>query len=186
MNKQNRTRDIAFTGIYIALIMGVGYALFLVPLELVTAMVFMAGVLMGRKRGLLIGLLGEFLYSALNPLGSGLLYPTGLAMQVLAMGLIGLCGAFLRSTVLRPHYRILDFILLGLSGFGLTLIFDVLVSIGFSIAAGFNWRAIVSVFTLGTIFHGTRLLTNTVIFMAFVPVTSKRVRAAIPYFRDRK
>jgi len=178
-----RTRDVAFIGVYIALILGIGYALFLVPVELVTATIFMSGILMGRVRGMMVGGIAEFLYSVLNPLGSGLLYPTVLIMQVLVMIFVGFCGGMLRSLLMGRSSHRNVMIVCGLAGFVLTLLFDIMASVGFSVAAGFSWKGILGVFTIGTVFHGTRLITNTIVFALLVPPVVRKISAAIPYFQ---
>jgi uncharacterized membrane protein len=59
----SRIRKITYSAIFIALIVGVGYALAFIPnVELVTALIFLAGVLMGWKSGIIIGGIADFCF----------------------------------------------------------------------------------------------------------------------------
>jgi hypothetical protein len=180
-----KTRHIAFSGIFIALILGVGYALAFVPnVELVMAMIFLAGTLMGLKRGLLIAILGELLFSALNPMGSGLLFPPMLIAQILAMIIVCLTGALLRSYILNWNISLLNIVLIGAIGFLLTLFYDILVSAAYPLSAGFKPRETVATIIAGLAFSVIHLISNTAVFIVLVPVTAQQVFRAIPYFQE--
>jgi len=182
---RQKTRHIAFSGIFIALILGVGYALAFVPnVELVIAMIFLAGVLMGLKHGLLVGVLGEFLFSTLNPIGSGLLFPPMLIAQILAMTVVCLTGALLRNYILKWKIFLPNIILIGAIGFLLTLFYDILVSAAYPLSAGFKLRETVATIIAGLAFSVIHLISNTAIFIVLVPVTAQQVFRAIPYFQE--
>ena len=184
MNHQN-SRRIAFSGIFIALILGVGFALAFVPnVELLTAMIFLAGVLMGLKTGMIIGISGEFLYSALNPIGSGLLFPPMLIVQIVTMAFVSASGGLLRKYILTWKRSVLNLLILGSLGFGLTLIYDILVSAAFPISAGFNFNEILATIFAGLAFSVIHLVSNTLVFMLLIPVVAQQVYQAIPYFRE--
>lgn len=180
-----KTRHIAFSGIFIALILGVGYALAFVPnVELVTTMIFLAGVLMRLKRGLLVGILGEFLFSALNPMGSGLLFPPMLIAQIAAMTVVCLTGALLRNYILNWKTSLPNIILIGAIGLLLTLFYDILVSAAYPLSAGFKLRETVATIIAGLAFSVIHLISNTIIFIVLVPLTAQQVFRAIPYFQE--
>jgi len=180
-----KTRHIAFSGIFIALILGVGYALAFVPnVELVTTMIFLAGVLMRLKRGLLVGILGEFLFSALNPIGSGLLFPPMLIAQIAAMTVVCLTGALLRNYILNWKTSLSNIILIGVIGLLLTLFYDILVSAAYPLSAGFKLRETVATIIAGLAFSIIHLISNTAVFIVLVPVTAQQVFRAIPYFQE--
>jgi uncharacterized membrane protein len=180
-----KTRHIAFSGIFIALILGVGYALAFVPnVELVTAMIFLAGTLMGLKRGFLIGILGEFLFSALNPMGSGLLFPPMLIAQIAAMTFVCLTGALLRSYILNWKISPLNIVLIGAIGFLLTLFYDILVSAAYPLSAGFKPRETIATIIAGLAFSVIHLISNTAVFIILVPMTAQQVFRAVPYFQE--
>lgn len=183
MNKN--TKDVAFTGIYIGLILGIGYALAFIPnVELVTSMVFLSGVLMGTRRGLLIGCVGEFLFSLLNPVGSGILFPPMLIAQVLSMGLIGSIGGRFHNFVINWPSNLVNYLIIGSLGILLTIIYDIMVSIAFPIAAGFNVKAIAITLVTGVAFSAIYIFTNALVFIFVIPVTAQKVYSAIPYFRE--
>ena len=183
----SRIRKITYSAIFIAIIVGVGYALAFVPnVELVTALIFLSGVLMGWKSGLIIGGLGEFLFSALNPLGSGLIFPPMLIAQVLAMVIIGGVGRLCGNFVLSWQPRLRNFIAIGLLGGLLTIFYDICVSIAYPLSAGFNWRGLVTTLAAGLVFSIIHIIVNLIVFLFLVPVTAQRIARAIPYFREER
>ena len=184
MNRQN-SRQIAFSGIFIALLLGVGYALAFVPnIELLTAMIFLAGVLMGFKRGIIIGVIGEFLFSALNPMGSGLLFPPMLIAQLIAMAIVSLSGTLMRNYILSCKRGIVSSITMGGIGLILTLLYDILVSAAFPISAGFSFREVIGTIIAGLAFSAVHLIGNTLVFILLVPVAAQQVYRAVPFFSE--
>ncbi len=180
-----RIRIIAYTGVFIGLIVGVGYALAAVPnVELVTALIFLAGVLMGWHFGLMIGIIAEFLFSAFNPVGSGLLFPSMLIAQVISMGVVGLCGGLCRQLVLSELLSIWRRLEIGLIGCGLTLLYDLLVSLAYPLTAGFNLQGIIATLVAGLVFSAIHLLVNTLIFLYVVPLTARRIYQANAFFQE--
>ncbi len=175
---------ITFSGIFISLILGVGYALAYVPnVELVTALIFMSGVLMGSRQGLIIGVIGEFLFSALNPIGSGLIFPPTMIAQIIAMAVIGTVGGILHNYILKWRPSATNCLLVFGLGFGLTLFYDILVSLAFPLSAGFNVKEMIGVVMAGLGFSLIHILVNALIFLLIVPYAVQRVYQAIPYFR---
>ncbi len=179
------TRIVAFCGIFIAVLLGAGYALALVPnVELLTALIFSAGVLMSYKYGILIGVLGELLFSALNPMGSGLLFPPLLLAQLVAMGVVAFSGALLRRPVLNAQPGLRTVVILGGTGLFLTLFYDILTSAAFPVSAGFTLREIIVTIIAGLAFSGIHLISNTLVFILLVPVLTQKLYQAIPFFAD--
>ena len=183
----NRIKKITFTGVFIALIIGIGYALVFVPnIELITALIFIAGSLMGVKQGVLVGSLGEFLFSALNPMGSGLLFPPMLVAQVISMGLIGMIGGLVSNFILKWKPKPQNILIIGGLGFTLTLFYDFLVSLAYPISAGFTLKATIAAVITGLGFSVVHISANTLIFIILVPITTQTVYRAIPYFSEYK
>jgi len=181
----SRIRKITYSAIFIALIVGVGYALAFIPnVELVTALIFLAGVLMGWKSGIIIGGIAEFLFSALNPLGSGLIFPPMLIAQVLAMIIIGIVGGFSRKYILNWQPRAQNIIVIGLIGGVLTLFYDTCVSLAYPLSAGFNIQGLVTTLIAGLAFSVIHIIANLIIFLLLVPVTAQRVFRAVTFFRE--
>ena len=82
---------------FAALAVALGYTLMLIPnVELITVVVFLSGLTLGIKWGMFVGGLSEFIFSAMNPLGSGLIFPPLIAAQISSMIFIGFAGGILR------------------------------------------------------------------------------------------
>ncbi|MCH8286993.1 ECF transporter S component, partial [candidate division KSB1 bacterium] len=93
------SNTIAHTGLYTAACVVIGLILTPLPnIELITLFVFLGGYIYGIKQGVIIGTTGGFLFSALNPWGSGLAFPPLIVSQVIGFGLAGLTGALIYKT----------------------------------------------------------------------------------------
>ncbi len=167
------TYDLAITAVFIALVVTLGYAFIFLPnVEAVTATVFISGFLLGKKRGAIVGLLGEFIYALVNPYGASM--PPLLAAQVGSMGLTGLLGGFVGSRFKREiTFKALLLVRFALWGILLTLIYDVATCIGFFTFAGFSPRQMLASLAVGLPFYAVHLISNTVIFASVVPVLLK-------------
>jgi uncharacterized membrane protein len=163
------------TSLFIACVVVVGYAFVYVPnVELVTATVFLSGILLGPKRGLVVGVLGEFLYSVLNPIGMAA--PPLLVAQVVAMGTVGLVGGLFSAEELDPGpvwRRSLRFALVGL---GLTFLFDLLTTSSFLVISGFSIGKLWAAMVYGAPFYAVHLLGNAVIFAVVLPACLRVLR----------
>jgi uncharacterized membrane protein len=118
------TRQLIETALFTALCVSLGYMLAGVPnVEILSACVFTSGVLLGPRRGTVVGGLAELLYAGLNPYG---LAPLPLlASQVLAMAVIGASGGFFPRFAAGSSWK-LQAGLAAVAGFVLTLCFDLL------------------------------------------------------------
>jgi len=180
----SRIQNITYSGIFIALILGLGYGLAFIPnIELITTTIFISGVLMGIKKGIIIGLISEFLFSALNPMGSGLLFPPMLICQVIAMSLVGFVGGLFHYKFYN-NLNALSLVLIGVTGFVLTLIYDIFVSIAFPISAGFTIKETIGAVITGIGFSTIHLVVNTIMFVVLTPVVIIKMRKAIPFFQN--
>lgn len=119
-----QTRQLIQTALFIALCVTLGYMLAGVPnVEILSASIFTSGVLLGPRRGAVVGGLAELLYAGLNPYG---LAPLPLLLaQLVAMAAIG-AGGGVFARVVRGRSWTLQVGLAAASGFVLTLFFDVL------------------------------------------------------------
>ncbi len=119
-----RTHDLIQTALCVALCVALGYLLAAVPnVELISAGIFTSGVWLGVRRGALVGVAAELLYSGLNPYGFA--PPPLLAAQVLGMSGIGAAGGVFAAPTTRWPWRA-QALLAGLCGLVATLVFDVL------------------------------------------------------------
>jgi hypothetical protein len=173
---QNRLRLISYNGVFIALVLAMGYALAYIPnFELVTMLIFLSGYYLGIKNGLLIGFLGEFLFSALNPMGSGLIFPPMLIAQVLAMGIVGLTGGIIGKTMSKKEFKKGYIAVFGGAGLILTLIYDMFVSLAYPLSAGFDIHQTIAMLLSGVLFSALHLVTNFIVFTTILPLICIRL-----------
>jgi uncharacterized membrane protein len=155
----------------------VGLALSGVPnVELVTAVCFASGFLLGPAAGLITGGLTEALFAGFNPLGSsmGLL----LVAQVIGMSLAGLMGALVsrlcnRTVGFRYVATVVGF------GFLTTVLFDILTNLAFPVMAGFSFSQYVVTMVAAVPFAAIHLVSNTLVFLFVVAPLLPRLRKAL-------
>ncbi|MFQ6673641.1 MAG: hypothetical protein ACE5GH_02505 [Fidelibacterota bacterium] len=163
---------------FAALAVGAGYALLLIPnVELITAIVFAGGVYLGTGWGLTVGVLAEFVFSAANPLGSGLVFLPLLAAQVVGMGVVGSIGGMLRKPLLSQDWPLAKVLFLGAVGAVLTLVYDTLTTLSYPVAAGFQLKQTVAVYLAGMAFTVLHQVSNAIIFATALPRLFSRVKA---------
>ena len=160
----------ALVAMFVALMVRSGWALALIPnVEFVTALAFTAGATLGSLLGAVTGATGMFLFSATNPVGSGLAFPVLLVAQVAGLAVVGLSGGlFARSdssSLTKPTQRVL----IAATGLAGTLIYDGLTSISFPLFAGAAAPEIVALLISGLVFTILHQASNTLIFYLLVP-----------------
>jgi energy-coupling factor transport system substrate-specific component len=163
---------------FVAVGVVVGLGLAVVPnVELVTAVCFTAGFLLGPSAGFLTGALTEALFAGFHPMGSTL----GLVLiaQMLGMGLAGLLGA-MASTVAGSAMKGLRFALI-VTGLGLitTFVFDLLTNLAFPVMAGFSVSQYVVVLAAGVPFAVVHLLSNGLVFSVIVTPLLPRLQKTL-------
>ena len=160
----------ALVAMFVALMVGSGWALAMVPnVEFVTALAFTAGATLGPVLGALVGAGGMFLFSATNPVGSGLAFPVLLAAQVVSLVVVGLLGGLFSradTTGLTRWPRRLLITIAGLTG---TVLYDGLTSISFPLFAGAPTGEIIALLISGLAFTAVHQVSNTLIFFLLVP-----------------
>jgi len=174
------TRRIAYTGMFIALAVALGFTLIVIPnLELVTATAFISGWLLGPWFGALVGFISETIFSGLNPIGSGFLFFPLLIAQVFSMAFAGFIGGIAR----RGQIMFLSSWtgLLALAGVGvlLTAIYDLLTTLAYPIAAGFSGLQIWTMIAAGSVLSIFHILSNAAIFAIIVPGILKAVHSQL-------
>ena len=163
------TKRLTLIALFSALTVTLGYAFLFVPnLELVSATVFIAGYLLGPAAGALVGVVGEGIYSALNPMGSGLGLPQLLVAQVLSLALFGVAGGIV-GRLRRGAFGRRDTLLFAAIGVVLTAAFDLVTTLAFPLAAGFSQEQIVATLAVGFAFNLFHIATNAMIFALVVP-----------------
>jgi len=128
--------------------------------------VFSAGFLWGVWPGIGVGVVGFFLWSALNPLGPPM-YPILLA-QLIGISFSGMIGAAVFKLIGTPRFSTSMMITLVISGIFCGLAFQAVVAV---VDAWFNqpfWPRLIG----GLLFSLITVISNAIIFPLFYPVLS--------------
>ena len=124
-----RTRRALLASLLVSMTVALGFALSGIPnVELMTMTVFVAGYVLGWRLGVAVGAASIAAYSLFNPLGAAM--PPLLAAQMVGFSVIGLGGALAGPVIVRLAPRWLAFFASGLTGFVLTVTYDLLTNIG--------------------------------------------------------
>ena len=172
-------RKLFLAAMLTALGVTLGYLFLTVPnVELVTATVFISGFILGPLVGVVVGTVTELIFSALNPMGIPM--PTLLIAQILGMALVGYAGGILRKRNWFESSVVKETITFASAGFLVTLVFDILTTLSFSIVmAEGDMRKVLSSFIFGMSFYVIHLVLNTTIFAIFVPLVLSRLKVVI-------
>ena len=163
--------------IFCALAIGMGFSLMLVPnIELITVIVFMSGLMLGWRWGALVGGTAIFIYSGLNPMGSGLSFPPLFFMQILGMAITGFAGGLFSRFFLEKETNIFSLITLGLLGFICTLIYDFLTLISYPLSAGLGLSGMIAALVKGIGFTLLHEISNTIVFVVTIPKVIKYLK----------
>jgi|TARA_B100000315_G_C14572283_1_gene586212 hypothetical protein len=163
--------------IFCALAVGMGFSLMLIPnIELITVIVFIAGLHLGIGWGILVGGTAVFIYSGLNPMGSGLAFPPLFIMQILCMSLAGAIGGMARPVFYKKEFTTLLIVGLCLMGFSITLIYDVFTLIIYPISAGLGYAGVMAAILKGLGFTVLHEISNGLVFMVAVPRVVKHLK----------
>jgi uncharacterized membrane protein len=170
----------AVTAIFAALAAALGFLLIGVPnVELLTFTVFAAGVVLGRLRGALVGLLAMALYSGANPYGSGIAIPTLFVAQIGASSVAGFVGG-VASPLWRSEGSGPDWLpralVCALIGFGLTLVYQAAVILGISAMSPEFRTGAIAVVVSNAFFSFVHVVSNTVIFAVLGPAVLPRLK----------
>ena len=162
-------------GVLSALCVALGYLFLMIPnVEMITAAVFISGAIMGPAYGALIGAVSEGVYSLFNPYGAPA--PPLLIAQVGVFALIGCCGGWAARLRLRSMW--LKAVVYGSCGLLLTLLFDLLTTLSFSlILSGYDLQKSLAFFVTGMPFYLVHSGVNLIIFAATVPWVITRLQS---------
>jgi hypothetical protein len=163
-------RKIILMAIFIALAVAVGQDP--IPnVELVSATIFLSGLMLGAKYGLAVGAMATFLFSFFNAYGPA--SPPLLMAQILGMMLTGLSGGLMQN-LFGP--RVPPAWLLGLTGLTLTFIYDLLTTISSIFVLKTGWPGFIAAIATGALFFLLHQISNTVIFALLLPTLVRRLR----------
>ncbi len=169
-----KTEIISTSAIFIAGAVSLGYTFAVFPnLELMTATIFLGGYILGRFCGLIVGLLSAFLWSSLNPWGSGLAYPPILFAQIVGFSVVGFSGGLIRLFVNPSKITLKSALIFALSGFILTIFYDVTTNLCSILFSGFDLRMMRNVLLAGIPLSFFHIAMNVLIFFAVLPAIIK-------------
>ena len=183
-----KNRKIAETGIFLALFLGLAYAFAYIPnLEYITAIAFLSGLLLGWKRGLFVALIGEAIFSIANPFGSSLAFPMLLIAQLISFALISTVGASYRSFIPRiiEAKPGLAAFLFGLAGLLLTICYNVITTIFFTIPSGFTFEQTIASIVSGIPFYLINMIANTISFSVLITIILRYVSKNYPHYLEK-
>ncbi len=157
---------------FVAVGLVAGIALAAVPnVELVTAVCFCAGFLLGAAAGVITGGLTEALFAGFNPLGSSLGFL--LVAQVVGMAAAGLLGAFTRRLTGDKTGFLFSAIVVSMGAL-ITLFFDLITNLAYPLAAGFSVSQTMVTLVMGVPFAVIHIGSNAVVFaLLVVPLLPK-------------
>ena len=162
--------------IFTALAIGLGFSLLMVPnIELITVIVFLAGLTLGVRWGILVGGTAEAIFSIFNPFGSGLMFPPLLVSQVISMVIVGITGGMLRSLFFKKEFNKKQIIALALTGFIVTFIFDSLTTLSYPVSVGFDFSQTFGIYLTGIGFTLLHQISNAIIFPIVVPKVTQHL-----------
>ena len=163
--------------IFCALAIGMGFSLMMVPnVELITVIVFLSGLTLRWKWGALVGSTAIFIYSGMNPMGSGLSFPPLFIMQIFAMALIGSLGGWLRHIFFVKEMNAFNLVGLALVGFFSTLMYDIFTLIAYPLAAGLGLPGIMAALVKGLGFTLLHEISNAIVFVIAIPNVVKHLK----------
>ncbi|MFX1496571.1 MAG: hypothetical protein ACFFBH_03500 [Promethearchaeota archaeon] len=100
---QKRTLRIALVSSFTGLAVVLGYALAYLPnIEVFTMMIFLGGFILGKRDGLIIGVLSSLIFVILNPYGASPLFL--LSYQISHYSLVGLIGGVVKNYLSKKNY----------------------------------------------------------------------------------
>jgi len=168
---------LALSGVLIALAIVLKLPLLSVPnVEFFTFIVFSSGYLLGVVGGVVVGIVSISIYTTLiTPYG---LPPLPIALaQILSMAAIGLVGGLVFRFRLVVSFRLfLPFLIMGIFGLVLTLIYDLFTNL----AVAFVMGQFLPVMIAAIPFTLVHVLSNIVIFVVFTPILWKLSKIPSP------
>ena len=160
---------ITLIAMFVAVGVAAGWLLCAIPnVELVTAVCFTAGFLLGVSAGLLTGAFTETLFAGFHPMGSSL-------GPLLAAQIIGMAARLAGSRRTGLPYA------LPVVGFGLlsTIIFDFLTNLAFPLMAGFSVSQTLVSLMIGLPFAAIHFTANAAVFVVIVLPLLPRLEKAL-------
>lgn len=160
-------RKLAWSGVLIALAIVLKLPILSVPnVEFFTFVIFSSGYLLGMIEGMIVGVISMSVYtSIITPYG---LPPLPIALaQVFSMATIGFAGGLIyRLQLLNLFKSYLPYLITGLLGLTLTLVYDLLTNLAVAYVMG----QFIPVMIASIPFVALHLFSNFIIFLVFTPL----------------
>ena len=167
---------IALIGTFSALAVVLGYMLAYIPnIEIFTLMIFLAGFVMSKKDGAMVGLLSSIIFTFFNPFGPS--PPPLFFYQLAHYSFIGALGGLTRDYLCNKKYfkpredlYIFQIMLIfGVIGGSITFIYDILSTLfgGFIVSIAIEY--FIASYLSGIIFTTIHLVGNTLGFIFLLP-----------------
>ncbi len=174
---------IALISTFTALAIVLGYLLAYIPnIELFTLMIFLSGFILGKRDGMMVGLLSSFIFCYFNPFGSSPL-PL-LAFQLFHYSITGFLGALTNDLLQRKKsfkpsedlYKFSIMALLGIIGALITANFQIFSSIIYVLSFLGSLNEFLPYFLTGSIFTAIHIIGNTLGFIFILPGLIQLIR----------
>jgi len=165
-----RTREIALIATFVALAVAIGWVEQIPNVEILSATVFLSGIMLGTLSGGITGALTAFLFSTFNPYGQA--SPPLLIAQIISLTICGMTGGMIR---LANPSSVKSRIILGICGWLLTFVYDMLTTISFTLVVELDWSKFLATLAFGVWFYVLHILSNTLIFALLLPILMQRL-----------
>ena len=170
------TFRIAILSTFAALAVVFGYMLAFIPnIEIFTLTIFLSGFILGKKEGLIVGLLSSMIFTFFNPLGTS---PLPLLLyQIAHYSLTGFLGGLLRHYFnKRDYFKPKDdlyifpiLVILGLTGALITFSYDILSTFFGAMLFSQSYEYFLTTYLTGIIFTTIHLIGNVLGFIFILP-----------------
>ncbi|MFQ6115159.1 MAG: ECF transporter S component [bacterium] len=167
---------IAAVGIFSGLAFAGGYIFVAVPnVEIITALIFLSGISLGTRNGILVGVIAQSLFSTLNPFGIS--PPPLFVAQVANRALVGYVGGRFGKFNYEERKFWIIAVYLGITGLLLTWLFDIMTDFSSFFISGFSFEQMKLTFLLGLAWYLVHGIGNTLIFALVLPVVIQGLRS---------
>ena len=169
---------IAILSTFAALAVVFGYMLAFIPnIEIFTLTIFLSGFIMGKKEGLVVGLLSSMIFTFFNPIGSSVVALPLFLYQIAHYSLTGFLGGFLRQSLnKRDYFKPKDdlytfpiLVILGSIGALITFLYDILSTFFGAILFSQSYEYFLITYLSGIIFTTIHLIGNVLGFIFILP-----------------
>ncbi len=157
--------------LFSAVAIGGGFALVFIPnIEVISFIVFLSGVTLGVRWGLIVGIVSEGVFSVMNPMGSGLLFPPLLIAQITGFAIIGMTGGLMKTIFWRSVFNFRQRLTAGIVGVLLTFTYDTLTTLSYPVSVGMDWPSTTGVYLTGMALVFIHDISNFFVFLFGVPL----------------